>query len=56
MGTSGVAPPACDSSKDKRFDIIFSNTIASGIAMASWSALTKAATSLELDAMSSVSS
>ena len=53
---SGVAPPACDSSKDKRFDIIFSNTIASGIAMASWSALTKAATSLELDAMSSVSS
>ena len=56
MGTSGVAPPACDSNKDKRFDIIFSNTIASGIAMASWSALTKAATSLELDAMSSVSS
>ena len=55
-GTSGAAPPACDSSKDKRYGILFSNTIALGIVVASWSALTEATTSLKLDAISSISS
>ena len=56
MGTSRVAPPTYDSSKAKRSGILFSNNIALGIAVTSWSTLTEAVTSLELDATSSVSS
>ena len=56
MGILGVAPPTCDSSKDRRSSILFSSTIALGITAASWFALTKVVIGLELDAMSSLSS